>query len=250
MDEQEYKTLGIFGYGSFGEFLAHKLAPYFEVLVHSSKSARELMLPKNARAESLKAVAECDVVIPAIPLSAYQQWCRNVAPYLKPAALVVDVCSVKVKPVDILLAKLPSHVQILATHPLFGPQSAADSLEGHLIVVEPIRIKDYELVKKFLAETLKLDVVEMDPDTHDQKMALVHGLTFFLSRGLMQMQLKDNTLTAPSYKKLLSLADLEAHHSKDLFETVESGNPYAAQVRKQFIKALSRLDKESRKIKF
>lgn len=252
-------TLGVFGYGSFGALAVRELAPYFDVLVQSTKDPSELNLPEHARVESFKAVAECDVVIPAIPLAGYRDWLRNVGPYLHPGTLVVDVCSVKVKPVEMLEAGLPKHVQILATHPIFGPQSAANGLSGQPIVVHPVRINgtdSYHDIKNFLADDLGLNVIEMDPETHDKKMAIIHALTFFIGRGLLSMDIEASDLDTGTFKNVLglseirNLAELETHHTKELFETIESGNPYAAAIRKQFIAKLKALDSESKKIKF
>ena len=46
---------------------------------------------------------------------------------LKENAVIVDVCSVKEYPVQWMRELLPANVSILATHPMFGPDSAADS---------------------------------------------------------------------------------------------------------------------------
>lgn len=250
------KTLGIFGYGSFGALLVEKLAPYFDVCLQTTKDPSALHLPEGVRTESFKAVAECDVIIPAIPLNAYRDWLRSVVPYLRPGTLVVDVCSVKVKPVEMLLKTLPSNVQILATHPVFGPQSAANGLVGQPIVVYPTRVDNYEEILEFLVNTLKLDVVELDPETHDKKMATIHALTFFIGRGLISMDIKSSSIDTGTFKNVLglkeviNLVELETNHTDELFETIESGNPYAGEVRKNFIKHLQQLDREAREVTF
>jgi prephenate dehydrogenase len=163
----------------------------------------------------------------------------------------VDVTSVKVKPVALMQKYLPRNVQILGTHPLFGPQSAtATNLAGHKIIVYPARVKNLALIQNFLKTKLGLKIIRMTPAEHDKKMALLHGLTFFVARGLMAMQLREDKLSAPSYQKLLSLAALEQHHSASLFETIEAGNPYTAEVRGKLIKNLLKLHQQTLKKKF
>ena len=170
---------------------------------------------------------------------------KQIKPHLTPGALVVDVTSVKLLPVRLMQKYMPKTVQILATHPLFGPQSApGNTLKGQIIIIHPIRVNNSPIIRKFLQTTLRLKVITMTPREHDKKMALVHGLTFFLARGLLKMDLPKFGLDAPSYKKLLALAELETHHSRELFETIEAGNPYAAAVRKKFIRQLEKLDKK------
>ena len=141
---------------------------------------------------------------------------------------------------------LPKHAQILATHPLFGPESAGGkNVRGHKIIIHRVRVNKPVVIENFLSKTLGLRVIHMDPITHDKKMALVHGLTFFLARGLIKMNLPDDGLSAPSYRKLLSLAELEQHHSPQLFQTIEAGNPYTATVRKRIIKNLQQLHRQT-----
>jgi chorismate mutase len=124
---------------------------------------------------------------------------------------------------------------VVSTHPLFGPESSATSLEGHVIVLcaEQSNQHYYQKVKDF-CRRLNLSVVEMSAEDHDKEMATVHGLTFFVAHSLKDMGLHSQKLATPSFKKLLSLAELEEHHSLDLFKTIQEGNPYAERTRSQF----------------
>ena len=243
------KIVGLIGYGSFGKLTAAHISRYAPTLIYSPSLKPSSKLPKNCHYASLKELAaKSDLVILAVNLDELELVLKTIAPLLKPTCLVVDVCSVKVKPAELMQKYLPKTVQILATHPLFGPQSASEEqngLAGHTIVVYPIRIKNFTLIKLFLSQKLKLKVVEMSPKEHDKQMALIHGLTFFLARGLMKMNLSTTGLNTPSYKKLLSLAELEKHHSKELFKTIESGNPYAAEIRQKMIKVLTKLHEQT-----
>jgi prephenate dehydrogenase len=82
-----------------------------------------------------------------MPISAMRETLRQVTPLLREDALVVDVCSVKVYPVKWMRELLPDTVSILPTHPMFGPDSAAESLKDRKIVICPERI-DKVLYKK------------------------------------------------------------------------------------------------------
>jgi prephenate dehydrogenase len=246
------RTIGLIGYGSFGKLLAIHISRYVQALIYSPSLSPESSLPKNCHYANLKDLAaKSDLVILAINLEHFQKVLEAIAPYLKPGTIVMDVCSVKVKPVELMQKYLPKNIQILATHPVFGPQSAGtepEGLAGHKIMIHPVRINNpqhFALLKIFLASKLKLGIIEMTPQEHDKQMALIHGLTFFLARGLMKMNLPQNGLSTPSYKKLLLLAELERHHSKELFKTIEAGNPFAADIRRKMIEVLSELHKET-----
>lgn len=233
------KSIGIIGFGSFGAFLAEKLDPYVRVRV---SSRRPEVVPEKWRSD-LRGAASCDYVIPSIPLQTYETVLAELRPLLSLHTTIVDVCSVKVLPTEIVRRTLPG-ARYVATHPLFGPESAANKLEGHTFIVcgdvsdreESLRVSDF-------ARELGLKVVDCTAEEHDREMSTVHSLTFFIAQALVDMKLGDVRLHTPSFKKLLDLAELERSHSSDLFETIQGGNPFAADVRRRFIAALDGLDR-------
>lgn len=230
------KTVGIIGFGSFGRFLAEKLKEYCEVKVYSNSGK------PNQWEASLEEIGKCDYIIPAIPLDAYESLLNNLKPLLLHESVIVDIASVKVKPVALIKKILPNQ-PLVVTHPLFGPESARDSLKGHVLVLCPENSQPeaYADVKKF-ALSLGLDTVELSEEAHDQEMAVVHGLTFFIARSLKGMKLHDQKLSTPSFEKLLALARLETHHSDDLFRTIQTGNPYTSAVRTAFLDQATQVD--------
>lgn len=235
------KTVGIIGFGSFGKFLAEQLAPFCTIRVYSA-SGKE-----NQWATSLKEVASSDYIILAIPLQAYPAMLARLKPLLNPKAVIIDVCSVKKEPMQTILKLLPGH-KYVATHPLFGPESAKDGLEGHVLVLCPdfSDSAELEFLKRF-AKQLKLRLVSMTVSEHDEEMATVHGLTFFIAHTLKEMGLHDQKLATPSFKKLLALAELEKHHSSDLFFTIQSGNRYVEAVRREFLEKAKKIDNQTKK---
>ena len=72
----------------------------------------------------------------------------------------------------------------------------------------------------------------------------LHGLTFFVARALKDLGLDDQRLSTPSFKKLLQLAELEEHHSHELFVTIQAGNAYSNDVREHFVELCNLLDAE------
>jgi prephenate dehydrogenase len=243
------KVVGVIGYGSFGRLLVTHLIKHVNVFVYDPKLDATSTLPKNCSYTNLKNLAKnSDLVILAMNLDQFESVLKIISPHLKQKSIVVDVCSVKVKPVELMKKYLPESVQILGTHPLFGPQSVteeSESLSGHTIVLCPIRIHGINLLKHFLQIKFKLNVVEISPEAHDEQMSIIHGLTFFIARSLVHMNLPQEGLITPSYRHLLELAKIESTHTKALFITIEQGNPFVAEVREKFINELSKLHKES-----
>ncbi len=231
------KTVGIIGFGSFGRFLAEQLDTRCNVKVFSASG-------KTSRwGAQLAEVAKSDFLIPAVPLEAYPELLKKLHPLLGNNTVIVDVASVKTKPVACVKELLPGRA-LVSTHPLFGPESAADSLKGHTLVLctENSDGPAYATIKAF-ARSLDLEVIEMSEQAHDREMAMVQGLTFFIAHSLKDMKLHDQRLSTPSFQKLLKLAELEKHHSDELFRTIQTGNPYTKEVRESFMRHARQLDK-------
>lgn len=237
-------TFGIVGYGSFGRLLANALSKHGEVAVYKRSGGNE-QTDKNIKFADFEQTARADVVILAVGLDSLEGVCEKLAGIVKPKTLVVDVCSVKIKPTKIMNKYLAGKCRILATHPLFGPHTVqADSIAGKCIVVCPNGAEYETKMVDFLENKLKLRVIEMSPEEHDKEIAWVHGLTFFVGRGLTKLDPPKSKLTTGYYQKLLDLVELESTHSIELFNTVERGNPFAADIRKKLLKGLNEIDSE------
>lgn len=223
------KRVGIIGFGSFGKFLAEKLSSHAKVLVYSHRGVN------SSWYAPLEEVAACDFVVLATPLESYDEVLESIKPHMPGTSVLVDVCSVKTEPLAKIARHLPKQ-RVVATHPMFGPESASVSLKGHTIIMCPdvSTAEEYEFVKQF-ALSLELNVQEMTTEEHDRGIATVQGLTFFIAHTLEKMKIHEETLHTPSFQRLLDLAELEKHHSAELFKTIQKGNPYAADVRDRFL---------------
>ncbi len=225
--------LGLIGLGAFGAFARLHLAQHAEVVAHD---------PAWPGA-SLAAAAACPVVILAVPLAALAEVARTVAPLLAPGTLVIDVCSVKSAPLALLDAILPEQVDIVGTHPLFGPQSGRDGIAGLPVAVCPARRgRRRRLVARFLAATLALDVVVLAAEEHDRQMVTVQGLTHLLARIVLEMGVGETRLATPTFRHLLRMVDTVRHDSEALFRTILDANPHAATMRAQFREAAQRVE--------
>lgn len=234
------KTVGLIGYGNFGELLVGLLHGRVKTRVYSRSTGK---IPEHLRA-SLEEVAACDYVVIAVPLAAYRSVLTELAKHIASTAVVIDVCSVKVIPCE-LIAELLPHNRTVATHPLFGPQTASKSLKGLTMVIcdEQSDAAQALLVDRF-CRLLGLSVVHMSAEEHDKQMAKVHALTFFIARGLFGMGLEDVELKTPSFQRLESLLELEKHHTHDLYETIQLGNTFAGDVRETFLQNIQELNDE------
>jgi len=234
--------IGIFGFGRFGELTARYLAEDFPVVVRDTGGNAKTIEALGARAADLETTAGQDIIILSVPISALADTLDRVIPYLKPNALVLDVSSVKVLPDKWLAKMLPSSVSYLPTHPMFGPDSAADSLEGRKIVLCPGRIgvKQYACVKSYL-DTKGLEVIETTPEAHDREIAVSLALTHFIGRSLSEFGAEELKIDTEGYKRLLHILDVVENDTWQLFFDMNYYNPFAGEVRDSFLYALEEI---------
>jgi prephenate dehydrogenase len=235
------RTIGLIGFGAFGRFMAPHLAPHVDLRVSDVQDISVRARALGVTPASIDEAARCDIVVLAVPVQSLALVLAQIATTIKPEALVIDVCSVKLEPLAMMADHLPPTTSILGLHPLFGPQSGKDGIAGLPIAICPKRITPELLaqVRAFLADTLGLRIIETTPEAHDQEMAYVQGLTHFLSRALAALPLPETAMSTRAYERFLAMkADLHAD-SLDLFLTIERHNPYAADARASLVRALS-----------
>ncbi len=236
--------IGLIGYGRFGRLTVKNLAPEFEVVVHTrSKDKSKDIADAGGRLVPIEEACAQKLIILCVPISAMQATLKQIAPLLKPDAIVVDVCSVKVYPARWMQELLPPTVEILATHPMFGPDSAAKSVAGYKIVLCPERItpQRYRKIKQWLEKKGVL-TIETTVAEHDRKIAVSLGLTHFIGRALAEFGATPLDIDTEGYKRLLHILGVVNNDTWQLFEDMHHFNPYAREKRQAFLKAMAKID--------
>ena len=239
------KNVGIIGFGSFGKLLAEILAPHVQVMVHSRRDISK-DLPANITTGTLEEVGGCQVVVIANNLADLEETCVELKPLVNENTIVLDVCSVKVQPTEIMSRILGGKCHLLATHPLFGPQSYANNggSKGLRMVWHEVSGGPFPDLEELFGSVLGLNIMKVDPDTHDKDMAWVHGLTFFVGRALLNLNPPETPLATHYYKELMDLVNQEKQHSYELFMTIQQGNPYTDAIRKKYMDSLDMLESQ------
>lgn len=222
--------IAVIGYGQFGRFMAKNLRPYGTIV------------PINENTEP-KAIAHCDVVIFAVPFDSLPIAISSFKNSIKQTALILDVTSVKQKPLALLKKAFPKN-EILGTHPIFGPQSGKHGIKGLSIVLCNVSFtsKHYTAIRKFLKNELELKVIEQTPKQHDTEMARVQALTHLIGRSIAELDIKSYATNTKSYEQLLELKELLKNDSWELFETIQNANPEAKIIRKEFIRTIKNIE--------
>lgn len=225
--------------------MTHYLSEDFNVKVWNRSDKSEEIRNSGAEPVSLEAVCQEKVVIIAVPISFMEEMLNAIAPLLKPGAIVVDVCSVKVNPVQWMKKLLPEGVSILGTHPMFGPDSASDTLKDRKIVLCPVRMEDrhFEKIQQYLTSK-GLAVIETTPEDHDRQIAVSLSLTHFIGRSLAEFGAQNLKIDTEGYKRLLYTLEVVTHDTWQLFEDMHRYNPFAASARNRFLEAMRSINEK------
>ncbi len=213
-------TVGIIGgMGRMGSWLRGLLEP-----------AVGRVLTADAKGEPVTPdfVRSCQMIILAVPVHAVEQVMRQIGPHTDPAGVVVDITSLKQKPLASMLAH--ARGEVVGAHPLFGP--GAPSLAGQVVFLSHGRGRRWlAWLRRFLRQQGARAVV-MAPERHDRLMAQVqtlrHLLLYAFGWILMQMGYQpeaDGDISGPWFRELLTLLARQSGQSAELYADLALHNP-------------------------
>ena len=241
----QHNTIGIIGFGAFGQLIARYLSPYFRLYAYDPVAGLDNIAGAlSVTLTRMEDVARCDIVILAMPVARLEHVVEAIAPHLRPGSLVLDVGSVKVSPANIMLSGLPDNVDIIATHPLFGPQSARDGIAGLKIAICPVRGSQGGRIGAFLRKNLALDVIMTTPEDHDRDAAMVQGLTHLIAKVLVQMEPLPTRMTTRSFDLIMQAVGMVRHDAPEVFHAIERANDFAPQIRQRFFELAANVNEE------
>jgi prephenate dehydrogenase len=241
-------VVGVVGVGAFGEFILPHLAAYFDVRIYDAyRDLSPVENLYNVCRMDIEGLKECDVIIFAVPVQTLSGALKEALPHLPEKCIVCDVSSVKVKPAKAMTEILPEGIDIVGTHPLFGPQSGSKGVHGLNVAVCPIRGNRHRMVEHFLRKVLKLNVHVTTPDEHDRQMACVQGITHLMGNALRRISRVEAGMTTRSYELLMESYEIIKDDSPALFAAIAKENPYVESVKNEFFSAVRELEEELKK---
>jgi len=114
----------------------------------------------------------CQVIVVSVPISVTAEIIRQVGPQLTRHQLLMDLTSLKKKPVTLMLAH--SDADVIGCHPLFGPQIR--DVSGQNVVLCPARGEKWLPWLRGVLKRNKMTITETTPERHDKMMAMVQVL--------------------------------------------------------------------------
>ncbi len=236
-------SLGIIGFGRFGQFAAKHLRLRLDVMVSDLRDMRKQAASTGVAWGSIAETASRPLVLLAVPISEMQACLDSVAPHFEEGALLMDCCSVKVLPVRWMLERAPASVQVIGLHPLFGPVSGGGGVAGMPVVVCPARSGAADPVQRFFEEA-GLVVHVTSPEEHDRAMAESQVLAHYVGRGLLRSGFQEPSLRTPSFDHLHRMVAMVRDDTPQLFTDMNRYNPFAAEARRRLLQALLQIHRE------
>lgn len=232
-------TIAVIGYGRFGQLLTKIFLENSDAHVEVISNKRPSNTHKQLSFVRLDEIGSADLVIPCVPISAFEQTIQKIAPLLKDSAIVMDVCSVKVLPIKIMRKHLPKNVQVIASHPMFGPDSFRihKGLKKLKLVLHNVNASSliFANMKSFF-EQLGLTVIELTPEKHDQFLARSLGYSYLIGKIGQRLKLRQTPIDTYDFQLLLQNKKIVSNDSEQLFKDLQTLNPFAKDVQKKFKK--------------
>jgi prephenate dehydrogenase len=187
-----------------------------------------------------EAVKKADNVVICVSIDSFEEVVKKIAPCVREGQTVVDICSVKEKPVNIMHQYLGKAL-VLGTHPVFGPGSRGVKNKTYILTpTNPKERKFAEKYKKWL-EKVGARVFIMSPKSHDELMSMVLGMPHFVGLVACDALLEQRSfadakkVAGTTYKMLLTLAEATALETPDLFATLQTSLPELERIECLFI---------------
>ena len=213
--------VSIIGFGRFGAMLHSLLSKGFEVDVFDKNSIDN----SDVNEVSLEDALQNETIFIAVPIRDFENLVKDITKKISSGKTVIDVCSVKVFPKKVMLDNLSNETDIIATHPLFGPDSLKDS--GSVMTMESVRntFGRYDFWKNYF-ESQNILIEEISAEEHDMMAARSQGLTHFVGRVIDDFGTNQTRIDTEGYKALHKLVNQTCNDTWELFEDIQNFNPF------------------------
>ena len=174
------------------------------------------------------AAAGADVVIISVPIRETRAVIEQIGPLVREDALLMDVTSIKVDPMQAMLSS--TKASVVGTHPMFGP--GVNTYQGQRVVICPGRGDAWLEWTRQMFAARGLVITEASPEEHDSMMAIVQVLHHFKTQVLgLALSRTGATLeetlrfTSPAYLLETYVTGRHFAQAPELYGPIEMLNP-------------------------
>ncbi|MEW5814732.1 MAG: prephenate dehydrogenase/arogenate dehydrogenase family protein [Spirochaetota bacterium] len=232
--------IGVYGLGRFGTFWASLLAQKHTVKGFNRTPGKPF--PPGVLPADETSVVATDIFFLCVAISSMEEVLKRIAPSLKPGMIFCDTCSVKVFPVELMRRYIPETVNVIGTHPMFGPDSGRGGVEGLPFVLCPVKSSQEAIsaLKSLLAE-YRLRIIDLSPAEHDRQAAYTQGITHFIGRVLEDLELRPSRIGTVGFSKILEIIEQTCNDPWQLFYDLQRYNPFTGEMRSRLRESLDRI---------
>jgi chorismate mutase/prephenate dehydrogenase len=187
-------------------------------------------LERGRPAEEVAASSE--LVILAVPIAVTPDVARKIGPSMKPGTCLMDVTSLKQRPLEAMLESTRETVDVVGTHPMFGPHGV--DFDRQKVVLCRGRGEAGFLRVKRLYEAFGAETIEATAAEHDKQMALIqvliHEKTMVLGSVLERLKAdlsRSLQFASPIYRTELALIGRMFSQHAELYADILTTNPDA-----------------------
>jgi len=238
------KILIIGGTGETGRWFTRFYKKHgFDVVIWGVNKRKDIAKELDVEfADNLDSEIESsDIVMISVPINITEKTIQEIAPKMSQGSLLMDLTSVKTGPLEAMKRYTPEGVEILGTHPMFGP--SIPDIRGQTVIFTPVdgRSSRWFPLVRSLYEDNGAHIEVMDAPSHDRMMAVVQGLTHFaiISIGSVFRELEfdvanSRRFMSPMYEIMLDLVGRILAQNPYLYAMIQI-NPEVTKVHKAYI---------------
>jgi cyclohexadieny/prephenate dehydrogenase len=196
-----FAKVTLIGIGLIGSSIAHaarrgKLAGHvagFAPGADERGRAGTIGFADSLHSSLTEAVADADLVVLAAPVGAFGEIAKQIAPHLKPGAIVSDVGSVKTAVVRDVGPHIPAGVHLVPAHPIAGTEQSgpeagfAELFDGRWCILTPPPGTEAHAVEAMKAfwRGLGSEVEVMEPRHHDLVLAITSHVPHLIAYNIV-----------------------------------------------------------------
>jgi prephenate dehydrogenase len=209
------------------------------------KKGHEVLIASRKTTLTIEECAKIsDVVIVSVPIDVTIDIIKKVAPLVKKEGLLMDLTSLKVKPLKSMMKY--SKCSVLGSHPVFGP--GVKDLTNQTIVLCPGRGKKWQNImeKMFLEGGAKIKITSAKK--HDEMMSVIQGIIHFssitISHALKELKIdidESQDFSSPIYKLRMDMVGRILNQDPSLYANIEIENPKTSKALKAYLKTSRKL---------
>ena len=166
----------VLGAGKMGVWFAKWCKERGDTIVLADRNPQKLAKLKNELgvevADFPTAVRSSDRVLICVSISSFEEIVKKIAPAIHQGQPVMDICSIKEYPVDIMHKYLKGAL-VLGTHPVFGPGS--NGVKHKAYVLTPTNPEEAAYAEEFKSGQKRGSPCSQCRLKHDELMSLVLG---------------------------------------------------------------------------